>query len=213
MERFLCEVALSVPLSLFAFGLVVSSVLGFVAGWVLAAGRSGQAEPVATEAKASPAGGVGEESDRLTTAWNGSAQPRVVMHLRMDAIETWRRTHGQKTVEHFLSEIIAVVTDELAPGGGMVRKGDEAIAVTTGDVRTAAQIAETLRAFKFAHINGGEALVSAGMGVVEETDKPLQVQLQRAFAAASECGRHRHAGFTVWTPSGVRHVRPVEVLT
>lgn len=205
---------MAIPVSLFALGLVVAAVLGFVGGWILASkprergdGEAGDfdANVVKPETRA--------EIDPLVAAWNESPPERVIMYLRLDAVENWRRTHGQRAIEHFVQEMVTVVTDMLPTGGHVVRREAEAIAICTGDRRLAAQISDVLRNHRFAHLDGQEALVSAGMGVVEESDASLEVHMQRALAAVSEATRRVRGGFAIWEPGGVRHVRPVEVLT
>ena len=135
------------------------------------------------------------------------------MHLRLDAADTWRRTHGQDAIEHFMKEIMTIATEAIPAGGCVVRKGEEATAIATGDRTFAAEIAHALRSHTFTHANGNEALVSAGMGVAEETEDSMQVHVERAVAASSEAGRRVHGGFAVWEPGGLRHVRPVELLS
>lgn len=204
---------MSVPLSLFALGLVVAAVLGFVAGWILGS-RPATARADKREASTGPAAKAANAAvDPVLAAWDDVEPNRVIMYLRLDAVETWRRTHGQRTIEYFVQEIVAIVTDMLPPGGHVVRKDVEAIAIATGDRLLAAKIAEALKRHRFTHLSGAEALVSAGMGVVEETEDSPEVHVRRALAAVSEATRRVRGGFGIWQPDGVRHVRPVELLT
>lgn len=205
-----------VPLPIVALGVIAAAVLGFVAGWLMASGRSGSSKAPRVSAGLNGDGvssSPSEIADSLQEVWRRLEPPRIVIHYRLDAADTWRRTRGQATNEHFLSQMVMLANQTLSLPWGHEVRGDEVVIVAPGDAETAGQLSDALRAHRFTHLDGDEALVTATGGTVEDAGESLQVNEQKAFAAMSEAGRRRRGTLAKWTPGGVRHLRPVEAQT
>lgn len=202
-----------VPLPIVIVGIAIAAVLGVAGGWILGSAAASKAHQSSADGRGDTRPSSSEEAmkaDPLQEAWDSFSGPKIVFCWRLDGIDTWRRTHGQKAVEMFSSEVSQVIVGALPEPAGIKLVGEEGVAVAPGDEGTVIRAANAIRQNIFRYENGEEALVSASIGFVLGDSESLQVQLGKSFAACSEAGRKRRGSVAEWLPSGIRHVRPVD---
>ena len=119
--------------------------------------------------------------------------PSYALVVRIDAVATWRRTHGMRALDEFVRRLERAV-EETLPRAVDVRTGDaEVTAVCGGDPADAAAVIDRLKAQTFRLPDGSETLVTcslgaaAGGGGVELED--LRRRAVSAVQSAQAAGR------------------------
>lgn len=205
-----------VPLPIVIVGIAIAAVLGVAGGWILGSAAASKAHQSSNNGNSGTRPADVDEvlkADPLQEAWDSFPEPKIVFCWRLDGIDAWRRTHGQKAVEMFSSEVSQLIEGVLPEPASIQLVGEEGVAVAPGDEEIVIRAANAIRRNTFRNANGAEALVSASIGFVPGSSESLQVHLSKAFAACSEAGRKRRGSVAEWSPSGIRHVRPVDGLT
>ena len=147
------------------------------AGLGYAAGRMGRP-------KAANGGDGAVETAILESAFGRLSSPRFALMLRVDAVETWKRTHGMPALDQFVRRLRAAVEAEL-PQAVDVRTGDaEVTAVCGGEPAQAVRLLTALKDQRFRLPDGTETLVTCSLGVAPEEPGVTLAELRGRASAA-----------------------------
>ena len=173
---------MDVPAGLALFGTAAGAALGFAAGRL-----TRPAERPAVDAEA--------VADLLEAAYARLDGERFALVLRVDAVGTWRRTHGAAALDLFVRRLEEAVHAEL-PDAADVRTGEaEVTAVCPGRPERAGGLLGALKARRFRLPSGAETLVTCSLGLAPAeggaTLAELRSRANAAVRAAQDAGRWR----------------------
>lgn len=172
---------IDVPLPLVGFGMAVAAGLGYLAGRL---SRRPDGPSVLDEDAADAV---------LASAFERLSTPRFALVLRVDAVATWKRTHGATALDLFVRRLRQAL-EETLPDAVNVQTGDaEVTAVCDGEPQRAAVVLDALKARRFRLPSGVETLVTCSLGTAAEepgvTIEDLRSRAAAAVRAAQESGR------------------------
>ena len=175
------------PLLLALFAVALAAALGFAAGRMTA--------PAVAPSPAPPPARGTSADDVLADALAAIEGPAYALVVRIDAVATWRRTHGMRALDRFVRRLGRAVQETL-PRAVDVRTGDaEVTAVCGGDPAEAAAVLGRLKAQTFRLPDGSETLVTCSLGAAAgESGVGLEDLRRRATSAvqsAQAAGRWR----------------------
>ena len=182
------------PLLLALFAVAVAATLGFVAGR-LTAPRASTAPTQPPTAAASEKSNERLPNEILSDALAAVAGPAYALVVRIDAVETWRKTHGMKALDQFVQRLERSVRATL-PKAVDVRTGDaEVTAICGGKPSDAMTVLEHLKGQTFRLPDGSETFVTCSLGVAAGTKgvdlADLRKRATSAVRGAQAAGRWR----------------------
>ena len=177
------------PLQIALFGVATAAGLGFVAGRVTGS------RPHVVHPSVPPAEGRPCAEAVFGEALKALEGPAYALVVRVDAVETWRRTHGMAALDRFVARLERSVRSQL-PRAVDLRTGDaEVTAVCGGHTTAALRVLEDLKSQTFRLPDGSETLVTCSVGAAAAEEgaalEDLRNRANSAVRAAQEAGRWR----------------------
>lgn len=202
------------PLLTAIAGFAIAAIGGFFIGVNYERTRATRSRPIIATPEEAPADDSGADRRRFAEACRDGG---TIVVARLDAADTWRRTHGQTTVDHLSRQVREVIAERLDPRAAIAdgpasellllslpSGGDETADATAAVVWPAI---DAVRSHRFVDRSGEAVHATASFGAVcvRPEERPTEA-IAHAQHAAGEAGRFGRNGLCVWTSGGIRRM-------